>query len=253
MPHNQDTPSQKLTEGLTSIALTALVLVSVKDPTQAALATAAVSPLAEAFAQLFHSRIKRRSEAFVRGVVLSAEVSDQEALRELDEKLKEPGVQDALLESLRAMVDAVDDAVVPSLGALLRLYAVEGKKPDALFRNVTNLLRDMDEAEFKSLRSIVVAFWTIPTGITGDVRYTAKYLSYNPLTPSDRVAIGTDRNNVFSEGPFVPIGLTERAVLAKLERHLQELSPTIPYSGHELQLSGQQLILLRKILDLPTT
>jgi hypothetical protein len=70
---------------------------------------------------------------------------------------QDPRKKSAILESLRALSQALDDAVIPALAALTAEYLREGKSPDAFFRGTARLLTDISAEELNSLRSFVRA------------------------------------------------------------------------------------------------
>ncbi|OJH33994.1 hypothetical protein BON30_45935 [Cystobacter ferrugineus] len=74
---------------------------------------------------------------------------------ELRAKAGEPLFQEVVLENLRSLDEALDDAVVPALARLMRMYVTESRRADAFFRGVRRLLSDLTGDEYADLCSLI--------------------------------------------------------------------------------------------------
>ena len=72
-------------------------------------------------------------------------------------RMDEPAVHETVAQSVRTMLEAVDEAVVPILGSLAAEYLGDGRKPDWFFRGLARVLCDLDEDELTGLRGLVAA------------------------------------------------------------------------------------------------
>ena len=62
--------------------------------------------------------------------------------------------QEAFVSMFLDLMDAVDDAVAPSLGHIAMSYAQDNKTPDAFFRAFGRVIRELDADELRSLHTL---------------------------------------------------------------------------------------------------
>jgi hypothetical protein len=67
-----------------------------------------------------------------------------------------------VLEGIRAIDEAIADAVVPVLARLTREYVSRGAKADGFFRGARRLFVDLDDQEFIELRTLLVDVASTP-------------------------------------------------------------------------------------------
>lgn len=74
------------------------------------------------------------------------------------ELLTDPHLSQTAWAAVRAILDVLDDSVVPTLGALAAEYREQKKPADSFFRGVTGILTGLAAAEFAALKVLVAAF-----------------------------------------------------------------------------------------------
>jgi hypothetical protein len=65
--------------------------------------------------------------------------------------LEDPRAQAVLIESIRAALESLSEAVLPALAVLMREYQRTGKEPDAYFRGVCRVLQELTADEYADL------------------------------------------------------------------------------------------------------
>ena len=86
-----------------------------------------------------------------------SQLSPEEIHELLKERLeKDAAVKAAVLESLRALSQALDDAVIPVLGALASDYIRHKRPADGFLRGFSRAVSDMSAEELQLFREIVV-------------------------------------------------------------------------------------------------
>lgn len=70
-------------------------------------------------------------------------------------------VRSVVLEGARAAVDAVDDAVIPSIGLLTRRRLQTGTPDLCRYRELLEMLRTLDAEEFLALRAVLQSITTM--------------------------------------------------------------------------------------------
>jgi hypothetical protein len=83
------------------------------------------------------------------------DVPDDQFAELIRRKLEDEPVRDALLEAMRAALEAMSDDVMPALGGLIREYAKVDRRADGFFRGCCRLLQDVSAEEYQALRLIV--------------------------------------------------------------------------------------------------
>lgn len=124
----------------------------------------ATNPYVIGIAALFPTLGEIALKAFVRraenfwGGVKSCTGGDEDAARErLNAGSSSPAAQDAVLETLRRVQDALDPEVVFALGRLLWPYATGERRPNRFFRSMGKLLTDIDAHELSLLTRLLRA------------------------------------------------------------------------------------------------
>lgn len=74
---------------------------------------------------------------------------------ELATLLQHPHAQAVLIESIRASLESISEAVVPALGLLMREYQRTGKEPDVFFRGVCRVLQELTAEEYADFRRML--------------------------------------------------------------------------------------------------
>jgi hypothetical protein len=132
----------------------AAVALAAGPPLAGALAAAPV--VLNAVAQAFLHRSRRRWAIWYEGYKKAADVIDPEVLEaELQANASDPVVQELIVESARAIGEAVADVVIPVMARLTRMYESERRPVDEFFRGMRRVLSDLDSRQFDDLREIV--------------------------------------------------------------------------------------------------
>jgi hypothetical protein len=97
----------------------------------------------------------------------------------------DPVLRDLVVESARAVAEALADPVIPVLARLTRAYQSEGKVADGFFRGVRRLLTDVTESEFVTLRDLISRVVALPFA----PEPTAVELLYFALSPDTDVQL----------------------------------------------------------------
>lgn len=79
----------------------------------------------------------------------------EEAEERLRARAEEPAVRDAIFRSLRALLDAVDDAATLPLARLVSDYQRSSTPPDPFFRGAARLLSELSAPELADLTRLV--------------------------------------------------------------------------------------------------
>jgi len=99
----------------------------------------------------------RRYGSFWDGVKGCADGSEEAARAHFNAGTDNVTAQDAVLETLRRVQDALDPDVLFALGRLLWPYADGKRKPNRFFRSMGNMLTDIDSDELMLLRDLLRA------------------------------------------------------------------------------------------------
>lgn len=142
---------------------------------RAAVAGSAVTLLSTAKA-LWSDWMDARQEQWLRHLIEKVSPDDLKDIVENQIK-HDPRKKSAILESLRALSQALDDAVIPALAALTAEYIRDDKAADGFFRGITRLLSDISAEELDSLRSLVRAL------MDADYKGPSLEVHYLPATP----------------------------------------------------------------------
>jgi hypothetical protein len=178
---------------------------------------AAISSLAHVLWGRLIARREMRLRAFVRGFFDGGENADPGVIEAQIQALgDEPVVQEAVLEALRGIDDALADVVVPALARLARLYKSTKRPADAFFRGTRQVLQDLNAASFAELLSLLRTFKSEPTArrlIEADARDAPNLAHIIFLLRSNWIATEeTVMRLGSSTGPLPPV---ERAILSK--------------------------------------
>ncbi len=138
--------------GSTALAVGAPPTASVALAAGSALLGALVEP-AQGF---LLARTRRRWEKLLEEYLAGSAEDPELVEARLQAEAEDPIVQELVVETARAMGEALTDSVVPVLSRLLREYRSDRRKADSFFRGMRRLLSDVDEEEFSSLREFVV-------------------------------------------------------------------------------------------------
>lgn len=177
---------------------------------------------AKASAQARLGPDSRRAEAWARG-------AGAENWREFLRQCRDPASREALVASLRAAMDGMDDAVADRAGVLGRLYASEGRGPDRFFRSCVAALSAMDAQDLSGARELLrgVAQMLERQDPDGTYEGTVSMRSSGEGTP---VAVSVWRGvlgKALDEGTRVPVMQSER-VLALVSQALTGWSSDLP-------------------------
>lgn len=88
-------------------------------------------------------------------IATDAGVTPEEAEAHIQLRAEDPRFRDAILRSVRALMDAVDGAATVPLARLVAEYERDGAMADALFRGVARLLSELSRTELKELRDML--------------------------------------------------------------------------------------------------
>jgi hypothetical protein len=92
---------------------------------------------------LLRKSIERRYQRWLQDIAATQEFgSEAELAAELLENVDEPWVHEGVLQSLRAMLDIVDEAAIPSLTALAADYLYCKTAPDSFYKRCARVLAD---------------------------------------------------------------------------------------------------------------
>jgi hypothetical protein len=123
------------------------------------LVTAAIGPFLE----------RRRRQSWDWWVSIATELGDDpDRIREEieDRMLRDEHTAETVIASFHRMLDVVDDAVIPTLGALTAEYlAPPGRRRDRFFRNFGSLLAELDANVLGAIRHL----WRTVQGVGGPV------------------------------------------------------------------------------------
>lgn len=153
--------SAKLSDAIVTVAVggaAATLATTTAVPAVAVIAGAALANGAGSILALFQDVAANRRRARVTRWAEAMFSSPEEASAfEQDYKLRaeNPDFQQLIVEGLRAIDDAIDEAVVPALGRLMGEFLTS--KPDAFFRGVRRLLSDLTSGELFELEQLLQA------------------------------------------------------------------------------------------------
>lgn len=215
----------------------------------AALATAANMPelaipmaVAASLYSIFKIAVDRRAErrfaALIDGYKSADDGSEAELEAELRERANDPAFQDATYEAFRLMADAVDGAVVPSIGRLLRLRhrCVEPFGERWAFRDVGGMLIQIDAQELQALRDIIEHVLSYPDEPRVDLRQgmgpaTRKEAgSLMALLP--RYSLALDRGRTSEGDMLIAVKLADAVMIARV------IGLDVPVEGDTLDPKG---------------
>lgn len=143
------------TAGVTSASAAIAVAVATGDPVAAGIAAVGVGgwTALSKIASAFDRKREKRKAAWL--LALADGDTDATAIYRLEEHADEDWAQSAVYESLRSVLDALDDAVIPALGLLCREYLLERKKADRFCRGFCRLLAELSMEEFADFRLLL--------------------------------------------------------------------------------------------------
>jgi hypothetical protein len=98
----------------------------------------------------FTRRDERRCQLAQLGIAKAAADSAVDPAQLQDSE----ATQETFVSMFHDLMDAVDDAVAPSLGHIAMSYAQENKRPDRVFRAFGRVVRELDADELRSLRAV---------------------------------------------------------------------------------------------------
>jgi hypothetical protein len=140
--------------GLVGVGAAATVALAAGAPLAGALAAA---PLAlNAVVQSVLHRNRRRWALWYEGYRKAADIIQPEVLEaKLQANAEDPIVQELIVESARAIGEAIVDVIAPIMARLTRLYESERRPADAFFRGMRRVLTDLSTEEFADFREII--------------------------------------------------------------------------------------------------
>jgi hypothetical protein len=151
-----DLPVAEIVQALGEVGAEAAAAVMTGAEIVPAVAVPLAGKFTELIANLLHSRSRRRMNAFAIGYLEGASGVDQELVEaQLHARSEDPAVQELVLESARALAEALADSVVPVMARLTRLYITNERPADGFFRGVRRLLTDLTEPEFRDFRAVL--------------------------------------------------------------------------------------------------
>jgi hypothetical protein len=149
----------KLRESIVAAAATATAgVLTAQNPI--ATAVNAIAAAAPSFLEYVRGLFQRDTEQRVAGLLVGATregETPEEAARVIAEAGNDPATANTIVETMRRMTEALDPAVLPALGRLMRAYVDEGRAPDAFLRGSMRLLADLSADELEALRDLLSA------------------------------------------------------------------------------------------------
>jgi hypothetical protein len=119
-------------------------------------------------------------------------------------------MQELVVESARAIAEALTDAIVPAMARLTRSYAMHRFRADTFFRGMRRLLTDLSDLEFCELRTMLhTAYQSLPEGHAPWVELELRgYRPGDECAQAVLVSAVWPRDGAFQrkdgEGPFFP-------------------------------------------------
>jgi hypothetical protein len=131
----------------------------------------------------------------------------------ISNRMNEPAAVGVLVESLRALADRLDPAVVPAMGTLAAEYLSKRLSPDAFLRGASRMLAELSAAEHEALRGLLRELAAGPEQGLLDLEF--RYASSNDVGD-------------------VPVGEDEPAYCHPTVVQLRRVGPTVYVSGDVL-------------------
>lgn len=133
---------------------------------------------------LLRKSIDRRFYKWLEDVAATAEFGDEaELAAELLEHADEPWVQDGVLQSLRAVLDVIDEAAIPSLTALAADYLYRKVAPDGFYKRCARVLADSNSRDLVALSGFLRGLLAVaPDEGTVDARGPESGEGWTPVT-----------------------------------------------------------------------
>jgi hypothetical protein len=120
---------------------------------------AVVGSLTSTLAKALDIKRERRWQRFVQVYVAAdGDIDPGVAEATLHAFSEDPDVQEAVLEAVRGIDEALADVVVPALARLTRLYTSTRRPADSFFRGMRRLLQDLNDAAFTELLVFLRSF-----------------------------------------------------------------------------------------------
>jgi hypothetical protein len=120
------------------------------------LAAWTLSMIPSALAKSQIRAVQKRVDRFREELAIAMEFSDPEEVEDfIDKNLDDEHVRAALLEGFRALMGALDEAVIPSIAKLTAIPIAEKRLPGTTERQVGELLSNVGRAEFALLGQIL--------------------------------------------------------------------------------------------------
>lgn len=118
----------------------------------AAVAQASYRRIGDAIGAWNHDKERRWLEAA--GIELGGLPPD-DVLKFFAEFAEQEWSRRTVFEAMRALLDCIDDAVVPSIGRLTGQYGLKKRSPDRFFRGMVRFLADLSSSEFSDFQSLM--------------------------------------------------------------------------------------------------
>jgi hypothetical protein len=115
---------------------------------------ALLAPVAAAV-NLLYEEFEGRQKARIERILTEgyfATSSDRGFLASIKAELEDPRTRDILMETVRAELESVSDAVTPALAMLMREYKRSGRRVDAFFRGFCRVMQELAGDEIGELR-----------------------------------------------------------------------------------------------------
>lgn len=146
------TPGEKATEAAIEVGVTAGAALLIGTVAPAPVALIGGRWVAKYVAEHLR-RFRERREARVNAYVtdLAGRLGGEAAATE---RLESPDADDVVMESIRSLLNAIDDAVVPMLAALSKEYIDQGRSADRFLRGASKMFADCEKDDLDALRRV---------------------------------------------------------------------------------------------------
>lgn len=125
------------------------------DPVTASIIGGVVNVVGGSVAKAISERHRRRAGDWFAEAVRRSGHTPEELRLLLEARAGEPFVNETIFAALRSLLDALDDAVAPAIGAITGEYLAAERQPDRFFRGFTRAVGDLDKAELAALKVLV--------------------------------------------------------------------------------------------------
>lgn len=113
----------------------------------------------------------RRYERWFEGLVAASGKTPEDVALQFAAKIEDPTAAKVIVESLRDLLNVVDEAVIPALGQLTWAYVSHDRAIDGFFRGLARLLCDLDADVLRELQELALFIEGSGAGIDVSLRY----------------------------------------------------------------------------------